>query len=161
MQVFPITVPAGTLVYLRATVGSMNKPSPEQKRASYVADHPDLADRLDSIAWLCTQESGTEQAFTGPYCDEKRAGTYRCIACNAELFDSETKFDSGSGWPSFTTPVDADTVDTRSDFSHGMVRTETSCSNCGAHLGHVFPDGPSPAGDRYCINSACITLDES
>ena len=139
--------------------------TPEQKRAAYAAANPDLSERLDAMAWHCTQEAGTEQAFTGIYWDEKRAGTYRCASCHAILFDSDDKFDSGCGWPSFTAPVHdhptgEDVVEARTDSSHGMVRVETTCSACGAHLGHVFPDGPEPTGDRYCINSACIILEE-
>jgi len=135
-------------------------PTPEEKRVAHAAANPDLAERLDPMAWHCTQEAGTEQAFTGVYWDEKRDGTYRCAACDAVLFNSDAKFDSGCGWPSFTAPVEGGAVDARTDSSHGMVRTETTCSSCGAHLGHVFPDGPGPIGDRFCINSACITLED-
>ena len=135
-------------------------PTPEEKRAAHAAANPDLAERLDPMAWHCTQDAGTEQAFTGVYWDEKRDGTYRCAACDAVLFDSDTKFDSGCGWPSFTAPMEGDVIDARTDSSRGMIRTETTCSSCGAHLGHVFPDGPGPTGDRFCINSACITLEE-
>jgi peptide-methionine (R)-S-oxide reductase len=139
--------------------------TPEEKRQAHAASNPDLAESLDPKAWNCTQEAGTEQAFTGIYWEEKRSGTYRCIVCGAALFDSGAKFDSGCGWPSFTEPVANDpktdsVVDARVDSSHGMVRTETTCSSCGAHLGHLFPDGPGPTGDRFCINSACITLEE-
>ena len=134
--------------------------SPEEKRAAHTDSHPGLADRLGPMALYCTQGAGTERAFTGSLLDEKRDGTYRCAACAEALFDSDDKYDSGSGWPSFTTPSDAAAVDVRTDSSLGMVRTETTCASCGAHLGHVFPDGPGAAGERYCINSACLVFDE-
>jgi peptide-methionine (R)-S-oxide reductase len=103
------------------------------------------------------REKGTERAFTGAYCASHDQAMYVCAACGNELFHSETKFDSGSGWPSFTAPVDAGSVEAESDESHGMTRTEVTCSRCGGHLGHVFPDGPREAGGlRYCINSASI-----
>lgn len=102
---------------------------------------------------------GTERAFTGKYYDCKDPGTYRCVCCGAPLFRSETKFESGTGWPSFYDPVDPAAVNTADDTSHGMVRTEVVCSECGAHLGHVFPDGPDPTGLRYCINSVSLDLD--
>ena len=134
--------------------------SPEEKRAAHTDSHPGLADRLGPMALYCTQEAGTERAFTGSLLDEKRDGTYRCAACAEALFDSDDKYDSGSGWPSFTTPSGAAAVDVRTDSSLGMVRTETTCATCGAHLGHVFPDGPGAAGERYCINSACLVFDK-
>jgi len=101
---------------------------------------------------------GTERPFTGEYYQTKTPGVYTCSCCGAELFDSNTKYDSGSGWPSFYQPTDQDKVQEDTDRSHGMTRTEVMCKNCGAHLGHVFPDGPKPTGLRYCINSVSLKL---
>ncbi len=106
------------------------------------------------------REAGTERAFTGEYWDTKTPGTYRCRACGAELFDSDTKYDSGSGWPSFYAPVEEGAVATQIDNSMMMERVEVLCSSCEAHLGHVFPDGPQPTGLRFCMNSASLKLDE-
>ena len=107
------------------------------------------------------RRQGTEPPFTGKYVYSKEDGVYRCAACGNELFSSDTKFESGTGWPSFYEPAAAERVELRVDSGHGMVRTEVRCGNCGAHLGHVFPDGPRPSGQRYCINSVSLALDTS
>jgi len=116
-------------------------------------------EHLDPEQYRILREKGTERAFTGKYWNEKRTGVYHCAGCGTALFASSTKFDSGTGWPSFATPVATGAVAEESDVSHGMVRTEVTCAKCGGHLGHVFPDGPDPSGLRYCINSASLALD--
>ncbi|MBL4582546.1 MAG: peptide-methionine (R)-S-oxide reductase MsrB [Gammaproteobacteria bacterium] len=111
---------------------------------------------LGSETYHITRQGGTEAAFTGKYCDLKDEGIYNCVACGEPLFSSKAKYDSGSGWPSFTAPADSDVVTENTDGSHGMIRTEVVCSKCDSHLGHVFPDGPAETGLRYCVNSASL-----
>ena len=118
-----------------------------------------LRERLSPAQFEVTQNCGTERAFTGAYWDCHDDGVYRCVVCENPLFRSDTKFDSGTGWPSFWEAMDNDAVETRTDSTHGMVRVEAVCAKCGAHLGHVFDDGPNPTGLRYCMNSASHTLD--
>lgn len=116
-------------------------------------------EELDPLQHHVLRQHGTERPFTSPLNNEKRTGVFRCAGCGEPLFDSSTKYESGSGWPSFWAPKD-NAVETTSDTSHGMVRTEVTCAKCGGHLGHLFPDGPRPTGNRYCMNGAALKFEE-
>ncbi len=117
-------------------------------------------EKLSPEQFHVCREKGTERAFTGKYYDNKEKGTYKCAACGNPLFSSDTKFDSGTGWPSFYAPMDSNTIAEHKDKSYGMIRTEVTCNKCGSHLGHLFEDGPQPTGMRYCINSTSLDLEK-
>jgi peptide-methionine (R)-S-oxide reductase len=131
-------------------------------RKPYEIDKPEDAWRseLDPMQFAVLRQKGTERAFTGKYWDHHEAGTYTCAGCGVALFESDAKFDSGCGWPSFTAPAEGTRIEEARDLTHGMIRTEVLCARCGGHLGHVFPDGPAPTGLRYCINSASLDFEK-
>ena len=134
----------------------MTTQEPTVRQVEFTDD--ELRARLTPEQNQVTQKAGTERAFSGCYWDTKTPGTYSCVVCDTELFESSTKYDSGSGWPSFTNAMDEGRVERHIDRSFGMVRVEALCTNCGAHLGHVFDDGPGETGERYCMNSASLRL---
>jgi len=139
--------------------GSKRSASNDSTPSRSAQEEAELKERLTPEQWQVTQKAGTERAFSGCYWDTKTPGVYSCVVCETELFESDTKYDSGTGWPSFSRAIADGAVTEKTDRTMGMSRIEALCANCGAHLGHVFPDGPAPSGLRYCMNSASLHLE--
>ena len=135
--------------------------TPDDKPRKVCKTDAQWRSQLDPVQYEVTRHAATERAFTGKYWDHFQPGHYNCIGCGTALFESATKFDAGCGWPSYWEPVNSEVVERIVDRSHGLVRVEVRCNNCGSHLGHVFPDGPKPTGERFCINSAAIDFEST
>jgi peptide-methionine (R)-S-oxide reductase len=157
-----ILVAALLIITLSVSCQTKSKTEDKVKPKAYLAKtEAEWKKQLTPEQYEVLRQKGTERAFTGKYYNNHEKGTYYCAACHQALFNSETKFESGTGWPSFYQPIDKKAVDVAGDNSHGMVRDEVVCSNCGGHLGHVFNDGPEPTGLRYCMNSVSMVFEKS
>lgn len=147
-----------SILYVSSCSFAQNQAQEFEPQQEWKLSNEEWKNRLDEMEFEVLRNKGTERAFTGEYWDEKSAGTYVCRACDLPLFNSETKYKSGTGWPSFFQPVEKENVAVVDDYAYGMIRKEVVCSRCGGHLGHVFNDGPKPTGLRYCLNSVSLTL---